>query len=200
MISEIRHQYQLVEGVILHENEGSFELDLGNNRHQLWVLQHLGHLEIKEHEIYYQINRGIRQRKKTEYPVRKMRQRFKTTHELLHFFFIHRYDLHWLKISFTNGWKLEELPYVSFIFHTNNLTERNLLLELFFGVAGIPLQAIQTLKLGSSYYVSMNHKGPFVQEYIPAKDEPARILHIEDYKPFCNIERIDFEPDIDFPF
>jgi cytolysin (calcineurin-like family phosphatase) len=79
MISEIFHQYRLIEGLKILENECSFELDMGNNRHHLWVLQHLGYLDLAQHEIDYQINRGFRQRKQTIYPVRRMRKHFKNT-------------------------------------------------------------------------------------------------------------------------
>ncbi len=100
MISEIFHQYRLIEGLKIHENECSFELDMGNNRHHLWVLQHLGHLGIAKHEIDYQINRSFRQRKQTDYPVRRMRNHFKNTFELLNYLNNKRYDIHRFKLQF----------------------------------------------------------------------------------------------------
>lgn len=200
MISEIFHQYRLIEGLKIHENECSFELDVCNNRQHLWMLGHLGHLEIAHHEIEYQIIRGFRQHKQTVYPVRRMRKHFKNTFELLHYLNNKRYDIHRFKLQFTNGWIIDEWPYVALIFHTNNLTERNALLSQLFHIACIPILEIDKLETGCSYYVNSNENGQYLEKYEFDDEQPAKIIYMEDYGPFCSTEPINFEPDIDFPF
>jgi hypothetical protein len=200
MISEIFHQYRLIEGLKIHENECSFELDMGNNRHHLWVLQHLGNLGIAQHEIDYQINRGFRQRKQTIYPVRRMRKHFKNTFELLNYLNNKRYDIHRFKLLFTNGWIIDEWPYVALIFHTNNPSERNALLSQLFHISFIPILEIDKLQNGCSYFVKSNENGQYLEKYEFDDEQPAKIISMEDYGPFCSTAPINFEPDIDFPF
>jgi hypothetical protein len=200
MFSELFHQYRLIEGLRLLEREGSFKLDLVNNRQQLWVLIHLGHLEIARHEIDYQMIRGFRQRKPTINPIRRMRKHFKNIFELFNYLDNKRYDIHRFKLRLTNGWIIDELPYIALIFHTNNLTERNALLSQFFQLSGLPISTIDTLETGSSYAVKMNENGQYLEKYEFDEEQPAKIIHTEDYGPFCSTEPINFEPDIDFPF
>jgi hypothetical protein len=200
MFSELFHQYRLIEGLRLHEREGSFMLDLVNNRQQLWVLIHLGHLEIAHHEIDYQIIRGFRQRKQTINPIRRMRKHFKNIFELFNYLHNKRHDIHRFKLILSNGWVIDELPYIALIFHTNNLTERNALLSQFFQLSGLPISTIDTLETGSSYAVKMNENGQYLEKYEFDEEQPAKIIHTEDYGPFCSTEPINFEPDIDFPF
>jgi uncharacterized phage-like protein YoqJ len=200
MISEMLHQYRLIEGLRIHEREGSFELDVCNNRQHLWMLGHLEHLEIAHHEIEYQIIRGFRQHKQTINPIRRMRKHFKNIFELFNYLDNKRYDIHRFKLRLTNGWIIDELPYIALIFHTNNLIERNALLSQFFQLAGIPASAIDTLETASSYAVKMNENGQYLEKYELDDEKPAKIIYMEDYGPFCSTAPINFEPDIDFPF
>jgi hypothetical protein len=59
---------------------------------------------------------------------------------------------------------------------------------------------IDKLENGRTYYVNSNEKGLYLEKYEFDEEQPAKIIHVEDYGPFCSTVPINFEPDIDFPF
>ena len=68
----------LIGGIELFSDKKSFSVDV-DTKTNLWLLMHFKHLEIKSKTLVYQVNKGIRQRKNTVYPIRKMRKKFKVT-------------------------------------------------------------------------------------------------------------------------
>ena len=112
----------LIGGIELFSDKKSFSVDV-DTKTNLWLLMHFKHLEIKSKTLVYQVNKGIRQRKNTVYPIRKMRKKFKNTSELLEYIDLKPYDIYNLEIEFTNGWKIKQQPSVQFHFYTSSTKE-----------------------------------------------------------------------------
>ena len=146
---------RLFESITLLSNRQSFEMFMGEVRDHLWFLMHFNHLEIDEHRIHYQEDRGVRQRKNTVYPKRRLRKKFKDTASLLTYLDIKPYIIQSFEIQFTNGWKIKMLPYVSLIFYTNSQSERDLLIQKCFQISGLHPVNIDTLKLNSEYLIRL---------------------------------------------
>jgi len=136
----------------------SFELGMDRSVQNLWILNHLADLEIKEHKIIYQEHRGYRQRKTTEYPIRTMRKPFRNTRELLEYFVPRRYSLHVFELVFTNGWNLKVAMNWNIRFRTGSEEERNALIVQLFAIEGIrlSLNSMHSLKQNYSYRVTLS--------------------------------------------
>ena len=100
-------------------NEKSVVFGIDNTRSNLWVLMHFKDLKIKSKKIYYQINNGVHQRKKTIHPKRWIRKNFRNTAELLEYINKKSYDIHYLEIEFENGWRLKDQSNSWMVFETN---------------------------------------------------------------------------------
>lgn len=131
---------KLFSNIELLSNHKSFKLFVGSTRTNLWLLIHFKHLEISNYKIQYQVNNGVRQRKNTEHPKRWMKKQFTNTAELLEYLSGKSYDLHYIEIEFKNGWKIKEQPQIEFYFYTNNMEERNELIDKLLGLAGIEIK------------------------------------------------------------
>jgi hypothetical protein len=165
MLDNTLHQYQLFNGVTLSNDGRSFEINMTQTRHHLWLLQHFGHLEIKTLDLKYQINNGIRQRKNTQHPIRNLQKKFKNTFELVTYLGRLPYDILRIKIEFINGWRIEDLPYMSFRIITNDLPDRNVLLAHFFQIAAISKFDLNELQNGKAYLIDNTAHGQVLREF-----------------------------------
>ena len=118
----------LINSIELYSNHKSFSLGIDTVRN-LWLLLHFKDLEIKNKIIYYQVDNGIRQRKNTKHPIRKMRKPHKNTAELIEYLSDKPYRLIKLELEFTNGWAIKQLPYIELRFYTNSTQERDELIN-----------------------------------------------------------------------
>ena len=141
----------LVDKIELFSNHKSFGLGVDTQRN-LWLLLHFKDLEIKSHTIFYQINNGIRQRKTTKHPIRKMRKHHKNTAELLAYLNNKSYVIRRLEIEFTNGWKIKQAPFIELKFYTNSIQERDKLINKLLSFAGQGPIDISKLKCNFGYY------------------------------------------------
>ena len=148
---------RLFESITLLSNRQAFEMFMGEARDHLWFLMHFNHLEIEEHRIHYQEHRGVRQRKNTVYPKRRLRKQFRDTASLLTYLDTKPYRIEWFEIQFTNGWKIKMLPFVSLIFYTNSQSERDSLIQKCFDISGLNPINIDALMLNQTYMIRLNN-------------------------------------------
>ena len=125
----------LINSIELYSDRNSFSLSLDTKRN-LWLLLHFKDLLIKDMSIYYQVDNGIRQRKKTKHPIRKMRKHHKYTSELINYLRNKHYDIIKLELEFTNGWKIKQRPYTELGIYTNSTKERDNLINKLLNIAG----------------------------------------------------------------
>jgi len=97
----------LISTIELYSNHKSFSLGIDTIRN-LWFLLHFNELEIKNMTIYYQVDNGMRQRKNTKHPIRKMRKAHKNTSELIEYLSDKSYNILKLELEFTNGWEIKQ--------------------------------------------------------------------------------------------
>jgi len=166
ILSDSLHNYLLIDGFKLHDDASTVRIDSGNTRHHMWLLLHFGHLEIKSLNLSYQVNNGIRQRKSTQHPVRNLRKKFNNTYELCAYLNEKPYDIWRFRIEFTNGWRIEDLPFISWRIVTNNILERNALLTHLFRVAALPNPDFEILENGKTYFIKFDEKQLRIEEYI----------------------------------
>lgn len=161
----------LFDSIELFSNHKSFSLGLDTTRN-LWLLLHFKDLEIKNKNIYYQVDNGIRQRKNTKHPVRKMRKSLKNTAELIEYLKDKPYRLIKLELEFTNGWAIKQLPYVELRFYTNSTKERDELIYRLLNVAGQGPIDVSKLEINYSYYFkSANDLVKISPKGLPHPDE-----------------------------
>lgn len=161
----------LIGGIELFSDKKSFSVDV-DTKTNLWLLMHFKHLEIKSKTLVYQVNKGIRQRKNTVYPIRKMRKKFKNTSELLEYIDLKPYDIYNLEIEFTNGWKIKQQPSVQFHFYTSSTKERDELIHKLIGISGQGAIDILSLEENISYYYKGVDKLVKVfEDEMPSPDE-----------------------------
>ena len=141
----------LINSIELYSNHKSFSLGIDTTRN-LWLLLHFKDLEIKNKTIYYQVDNGIRQRKNTKHPIRKMRKPLKNTAELIEYLSDKPYRLIKLELEFTNGWAIKQLAYVELRFYTNSTKERNELINRLLNIAGQGPIDVSQLDINFSYY------------------------------------------------
>ena len=125
----------LINSIELYSDRNSFSLSLDTKRN-LWLLLHFKDLLIKDMSIYYQVDNGIRQRKKTKHPIRKMRKHHKYTSDLINYLRNKHYDIIKLELEFTNGWKIKQRPYTGLGIYTNSTKERDNLINKLLNIAG----------------------------------------------------------------
>ena len=162
----------LIGSIELFSNHKSFSLQIDTKRN-LWFLLHFKHLEIKSKSLFYQVNNGIRQRKSTVHPVRKMQKKFKNTLELLDYIDYKPYDILRLEIEFTNGWKIKQQPFIYFRFYTNSTDERNELINKLISISGQGPVDILSLKENLTYFYRGSDKYELLvnDDELPSPDE-----------------------------
>ena len=161
----------LINSIELYSNHKSFSLHLDTIRN-LWLLLHFKDLEIKNKIIYYQVDNGIRQRKNTKHPIRKMRKPLKNTAELIKYLSDKPYNIIKLELEFTNGWKIKQRPCIELGFYTNSTKERDELIKRLLNIAGQgPIDVLQ-LEINYSYYFkSANDLVKISPKGLPHPDE-----------------------------
>lgn len=146
-------QEKLISSITLLSNHKSFKIFVGSTRTNLWLLIHFKYLEISNYKIQYQVNNGERQRKNTEHPKRWMKKQIGNTAELLEYLSSKSYDLHYIEIEFTNGWKIKEQPQIEFNFYTNSVEERDELIDKLLGIAGLEIKDKSVLTPNITYLI-----------------------------------------------
>lgn len=141
----------LINNIELYSNYKSFSLGVDTVRN-LWLLLHFKDLEIKNKTIYYQVDNGIRQRKNTKHPIRKMRKPLKNTAELIEYLSDKPYSIIKLELEFTNGWKIKQRPCIELGFYTNSTKERDNLINKLLNIAGQGPIDVSELDFNYSYY------------------------------------------------
>ena len=141
----------LINDIELYSNHKSFSLGIDTVRN-LWLLLHFKNLEIKNKTIYYQVDNGVRQRKTTKHPIRKMRKVHKNTAELIEYLSNKPYNIIILELEFINGWKIKQRPCVELRFHTNSTKERDDLINKLLNIAGQGPIDVSQLDFNYSYY------------------------------------------------
>lgn len=141
----------LINTVELYSNHKSFSLGIDTTRN-LWLLLHFKNLEIKNKTIYYQVDNGMRQRKKTKHPIRKMHKVHKNTTELIKYLSDKPYNIIKLELEFTNGWKIKQRPCIELRFYTNSTEERDDLINKLLNIAGQGPIDVSQLDFNFSYY------------------------------------------------
>lgn len=149
-------QENLISAITLLSNHKSFKIFVGSTRSNLWLLRHFKHLTISHYKLRYKINNGIRQRKSTVHPYRWMKKRFENTAELLEYLTCKYYDIQYIAIEFTNGWKIKEQPQIEFYFYTNSLEERDELIDKLLHIAGLEVKDKTNLTPNIEYHFKAN--------------------------------------------
>jgi len=161
----------LINSIELYSNHKSFSLHVDTIRN-LWMLLHFKDLEIENKTIYYQVDNGVRQRKSTKHPVRKMRKHHKNTAELIEYLRDKPYTLQMLELEFTNGWKIKQRPFIELRFYTNSTKERDSLIASLLNMAGQGPIDVSRLESNYSYYFKSHNELVKVDpEGLPLPDE-----------------------------
>ena len=159
----------------------SFRLTLSNASEWIGYLMHLKNHEIDQHEIIYRKNTGIRQRKNTVYPNRRLRKKFKNTSELLEYLSFKQYDICLLILEFSNGWKIKiESNYIVNIY-TNSQEERNTMFTTFLTGYGYDEISLNSKLINITYMLHFN-KAPIPLGVEPLPDEFWNEEDVDDWK------------------
>ena len=161
----------LISSVELLSNQKSFSLEVDTTRN-LWLLLHFKDLEIKHKTLLYQVDNGIRQRKSTKHPVRKMVKKHNTTAELLRYLSDKPYKIIHLELEFTNGWNIKQMPYIALRFYTNSTEERDKLITRLLSISGQGPIDIPMLEENYTYsFISHDALVKVDPEGLPLPDE-----------------------------
>lgn len=161
----------LISTIELYSNHKSFSLGIDTMRN-LWFLLHFKELEIKNKIIYYQVDNGMRQRKNTKHPIRKMRKAHKNTSELIEYLSNKSYNILKLELEFTNGWEIKQKAWTELMFYTNSTDERNQLILKLLNVAGQGPIDVSKLDINYTYFFESAVKLTKINFYnIPSPDE-----------------------------
>lgn len=178
----------LINTIELYSDHKSFSLGIDTTRN-LWLLLHFKDLEIKNKIIYYQVDNGIRQRKNTKHPIRKMRKPLKNTTELIEYLSDKPYSIIKLELEFTNGWKIKQRPCIELGFYTNSTQERDDLINKLLNIAGQGPLDVSQLEFNFSYYFkSETELKKIDSDGLPSPDEFWSEEHVAQWKKDC--ERI----------
>ena len=176
----------LIRSIELLSNQKSLRVGMDATLSNLWILLHFKELKIKSKKICYQVNNGLHQRKSTVHPKRWLKKPFENTAGLLNYLYGKPYDIHYLEIEFTNGWRIKEHPHHEFLFHTSSTEERNTLLNKLVFISGFDPIDIPSLKQNIPYYFKAG--GPLynLDNDIPWPDEfwskEDRAVYIKAYE------------------
>ena len=161
----------LISTIELYSNNKSFSLGIDTIRN-LWFLLHFKELEIKNMTIKYQVDNGMRQRKNTKHPIRKMRKAHKNTSELIEYLSNKSYKILKLELEFTNGWEIKQKAWTELMFYTNSTDERNQLILKLLNVAGQGPIDVSKLDINYTYSFESAVKLTNINFYdIPSPDE-----------------------------
>ncbi len=161
----------LISTIELYSNHKSFSLGIDTMRN-LWLLIHFKDLEIKNETIYYQVDNGMRQRKNTKHPIRKMRKAHKNTAEFIEYLSNKSYNILKLELEFTNGWEIKQKAYSELMFYTNSTNERNQLILKLLSAAGQGPIDVSKLDINYTYSFESAVKLTKINFYgIPSPDE-----------------------------
>ena len=161
----------LINDIELYSNHKSFSLGIDTVRN-LWLLLHFKNLEIKNKTIYYQVDNGIRQRKNTKHPIRKMRKVHKNTAELIEYLSNKPYKIIKLELEFINGWKIKQRPCVEFCFYTNSTSERDDLIDKLLAISGQGPIDVSNLEPNFSYsFIGHSKLVKIELDGLPSPDE-----------------------------
>ena len=141
----------LFDTIELLSDKNSFKLGVDTKRN-LWLLLHFKTLKIRNHKLFYQINNGVWQRKGTKHPIRRMIKKHQNTSDFLEYLHNKSYDIKTLEIEFENDWRIKQIPYHEFIFYTNSISERNILINKLFRISAQGPIDISTLEINFTYY------------------------------------------------
>lgn len=144
------HEY-LFDNIELLSDKNSFKLGVDTKRN-LWLILHFKALKIRCHKVFYQINNGVWQRKGTKHPIRRMIKKHQNTSDFLEYLQNKSYDIKTLEIEFENDWRIKQVPYHEFIFYTNSISERNILINKLFKIGSQGPIDISTLEINFTYY------------------------------------------------
>jgi len=161
----------LIRSIELLSNQKSFVLGINDTLSNLWMLLHFKELKIKSKKICYQVNTGVHQRKSTVHPKRWLKKPFETTAGLLNYLYSKPYDIHYLEIEFTNGWKIKEHPHHEFLFYTSSSEERNTLLNKLVFISGFDPIDIPSIKQNIPYYFKAGGALYTLDNSLPWPDE-----------------------------
>jgi hypothetical protein len=81
-----------------------------------------------------------------------MKKKFENTAELLEYLSKKYYDIQYIAIDFTNGWKIKEQPQIEFYFYTNSLEERDELIDKLLHIAGLEVKDKTNLAPNIEYH------------------------------------------------
>lgn len=172
----------LIDGIELYSDRKSFSLGVDTIKN-LWLLLHFKNLEIKSKIIYYQVDNGIRQRKNTKHPIRKMRKPLKNTTELIEYLSDKPYSIIKLELEFTNGWKIKQRPCIELGFYTNSTQERDDLINKLLNIAGQGPIDVSQLEFNFSYYFkSETELKKIDSDGLPSPDEFWSEEHVAQWK------------------
>ena len=139
----------LIRSIELLSNQKSLRVGM-NTINNLWILMHFKELKIKNKKICYQRYNG--HHNNNAYPKRWLKKPFETTAELLGYLYEKMYDIHYIDIEFTNGWRIKEHPHHEFLIYTSSIEERNTLLNKLVLISGFDPIDIPSLKQNIPYY------------------------------------------------
>ena len=170
----------LIRSIELLSNQKSLRVGMDATLSNLWILLHVKELKIKSKKICYQVNNGLRQRKSTVHQKRWLKKHFENTAGLLNYLYSKMYDIHYLEIEFTNGWKVKEHPHHEFLFYTSSTEERNTLLNKLVFISGFDPIDIPSLKQNIPYYFkagvplyALDNAPPWPDEFWSEEDRDA---------------------------
>ena len=161
----------LIRSIELLSNQKSLRVGMDATLSNLWILLHFKELKIKSKKICYQVNNGLHQRKSTVHPKRWLKKPFETTAGLLNYLYSKPYDIHYLEIEFTNGWKIKEHPHHEFLFYTSSSEERNTLLNKLVFISGFDSIDIPSIKQNIPYYFKAGGSLYTLDNALPWPDE-----------------------------
>lgn len=148
----------------------SFQLTIPDASIMMGYLMHFNHLEIVHKDLFYQRNTGIRQRKNTKYPIRKLRKKILYTGEILHYLEVKQYDVILYDISFVNGWRVKMTSNLWVTIYTNSQKQRNEFFDKIICGFGYNMIPLNTKLLNITYSINY-HCAPIALGILPKPDE-----------------------------
>jgi hypothetical protein len=176
--------YLLIRSIELLSNQKSLCVGMDATLSNLWILLHFKELKIKSKKICYQRYNG--HHNNNAYPKRWLKKHFENTAGLLNYLYSKMYDIHYLEIEFTNGWKIKEHPHHEFLFYTSSSEERNTLLNKLVFISGFDPIDIPSLKQNIPYYFkagvplyTLDNAPPWPDEFWSKED---RAVYVKAYR------------------
>lgn len=159
----------------------SFKLTIPDASVMMGYLMHFNHLEIVHKELFYQRNTGIRQRKSTKHPIRKLRKKIQYTGELLHYLVVKQYDVILYDLRFVNGWRVKMTSNFWVTIYTNSQEQRNDFFNKIICGFGYDMIPLNTKLLNITYSINY-HSTPVAIGIDPTPDEFWLKEEVEEWK------------------